>query len=215
MRRVAEELLPAVRRAIGDQGNRTGGAGWNAAVLTATAAALTDFCINPNPGGHGFPALRIQAGGTVELPAPAFLCIVLALRRNVAARAFDSIAQTTIATRVGETLAFSFETGRACLIEGAPRTGKSCAAKAFCEAHPGLARYIVTPPGSAEQDLLRAVADAIGVADSCSYKNVQIRNGVEEVLRRSRLALVFDEAQWLLPQHLRVQSHPQRLLWFK
>jgi hypothetical protein len=233
MARIAEEVFPAVHDAISSRGGirrerldlsvallrpSVDEEEWREAVVHAIASALTDFCLNP--ASATFPSLRVHFAGdsTVDapdLPSRCFLDVLQAYRLGIERDASLALADTDHGRRVRTMLRFTFETGRACLIEGPARTGKTTAAKAFCEAHAGRARYVQTPPGIAEQDLLRAVADAIGVADSTAYKNVQIRQAVEEVLRRSRLCLVFDEAQWLLPAHVRVQSLPQRLLWVK
>ncbi len=233
MSRIAEEIFPYVHAAVAARGGitredvdsnvetyrpRMADAEWRAGVVAAVANALRDYCINP--ARRVFPSLCASYRGVAtthepDLPGHEFLAVLQGYRSDVVAGASSSTAKTEVSRRVEAMLSFTFESGRACLVEGVPRTGKTSAAKAFCEAHPGLARYIVTPPGVAEQDLLRAVADAIGVADSSAYKNVQIRAAVEEVLRRSRLALVFDEAQWLIGQNVRVRGMPQRLLWVK
>ncbi len=107
-------------------------------------------------------------------------------RRADREAARSAVGETEVADELGRMLDFTFETARPVLVEGDPRTGKSWAAKAFCEVHPGEARYILTPPGTGERELYRAVADAIGAADGECYNAGQIRERVEEVLRRSR-----------------------------
>lgn len=138
---------------------------------------------------------------------------LIAYRQKSTKAAQARLAQTSVAGLVWDCLSFTRETGKAVLLEGPPRTGKSETAKTFCECHPGLVRYVEVPSSNDEKSLYKAVAEALGVADGVSYSGQQIRERVEEVLRRSKLMLVFDEAQNLWPRRMRPTSVPSRVLW--
>ncbi len=126
-----------------------------------------------------------------------------------------ALAPTSIAKRTAEALRFAREIKKIALITGCSDLGKSAAAKAFCAASGGTARYILTPPRGDMDSLFREVAAAIGVADSLSRKASDVCALVESTLKLSRLMLVFDEAHNLFSGLARVTRQPERIMWVR
>ena len=124
-----------------------------------------------------------------------------------------SIAFTSIARRVFALLDFAFETRSMVLAEGDSRLGKSRTAKAWCEMHPGVVRYVEVPASNDDRTFYATIAESLGVARGPSYNGQQINLRVIEVLKESRLMLVLDEAQFLWPQYNRPNGTPSRTLW--
>jgi len=122
-------------------------------------------------------------------------------------------AETEITRRVGKALDYALATGEMTPIYGDPRLGKSEAAKAWCAAHPGRARYVQVPAGNDDISLFRLVAEAYGVSSGLSLKSVQLRERIEKVARAAGLMIVFDEAQKLLGDAFRIYRRPSRITW--
>lgn len=61
----------------------------------------------------------------------------------------------------------------------------------------------------------RSIAKALGVADSLSRKDTEVRELVERTLQTSRLMLVFDEAHNLFSGCRRLRREPGRILWLR
>lgn len=123
------------------------------------------------------------------------------------------LVTTEIGRQVNETLDYALETGRMVLIDGMARTGKTTAARQWCEQRPGRARYVQVPSSTDDGGFFRAIAKALGVSINLNSKAVELRDRVEDTLQRSRLAVVFDEAHYLWPQGNFRDALPTRLNW--
>jgi hypothetical protein len=99
------------------------------------------------------------------------------------------------------------------LMQGEARLGKSHAARAWCEQHPGLARFVEVPSGNDDVTFFRDMARGLGLGNFPNYKVVQIRERVESVLLSKDIVLVFDEAQRLWPQTNFREGYPKRIVW--
>lgn len=99
------------------------------------------------------------------------------------------------------------------LIQGEARLGKSHAGRAWCEQHPGKARFVEVPSGNDEVTFFRDLARGLGLGNFLNYKVVQIRERVEYVLRTGDIILVLDEAQRLWPQTNFREGYPKRIAW--
>jgi AAA domain-containing protein len=128
-----------------------------------------------------------------------------------AARA--SLAETEISRQVFETLDYALDGNCLVLSDGTARTGKTHAAKAWCQLRPGRARYVQVPASNDDISFFRAIAKALGVSSALSLKGVQMRERVETVLQSTRLMLVLDEAHYLWPQNNRREALPNRVNW--
>jgi hypothetical protein len=98
-------------------------------------------------------------------------------------------------------------------MEGEARTGKSFAAHAWCEQHPGVARFVEVPPSNDDSGFFRALARGLGLGNFLKYKVCDIRERVESVLLTGDLILVLDEAQRLWPQRNLRRCFPGRIVW--
>jgi AAA domain len=120
---------------------------------------------------------------------------------------------TELGVQVYETLDYALDSRCMVLIDGLARTGKSFAARKWCEFHAGQARYVQVPSSNDEVTFLRRIAEALGLASALALKAVRIRERIECTLQSSRLMLVLDEASHLWPQASRRYAVPGRINW--
>jgi hypothetical protein len=123
------------------------------------------------------------------------------------------VVVTELCRAVWDTLDFALETRCLTLIDGFARTGKTFAAKAWCEAHPGRARYVQVPSTNDEIGFYRAIAKGLGVSINLNSKAQELRQRIEDVLQRGDLALVLDEAHYLWPNSNYRDAMPTRVNW--
>ncbi len=138
------------------------------------------------------------------------------LREDQARRLKEHRAQTVVTElgeKIEETLDYALEGRRLTLMEGEARRGKSFAARAWCEQHPGCARYMEVPPGNDEKGFFRAIARSLGLSIPSNAKAHDLRDRAEEVLLTGDLALVMDEAHQCWPQKNYRYGYPQRIIW--
>jgi hypothetical protein len=121
--------------------------------------------------------------------------------------------ETSIGRRVSSALEYTQNARTLTLIDGPARIGKTFAARAWCEASAGMARYIQVPCSSDESSFFRAIGRGLGVSSSVQLKAGEIRARVDEVLGAGDLAVVFDEAHYLWPQQWRPYASPSRVNW--
>jgi hypothetical protein len=163
--------------------------------------ALTEICLNPESdtvtGPWYFPnlfaVLRQYQAEHQKSKAPAFT--------------------TSLGANVSGVLDYTSFTYGLTLMEGEARTGKSFAARVWCEQRPGEARFAEVPSGNDEAGFFRALARALGLGNFLSYKACEIRERVESVLLTRDLLLVLDEAQRLWPQRNLRYGFPSRITW--
>jgi len=138
------------------------------------------------------------------------------LREYQAARIVE-LRAATVVTQIGqqiyETLDYAAQSHCLVLIDGLARTGKTFAAKAWCEQRPGSARYVQVPSTNDEVGFFRAIAKALGVSSGLSWKAVQLRERIEEVLQSGDLTLVLDEAHYCWPTTDYRYALPGRITW--
>ncbi|HZM03450.1 MAG TPA: hypothetical protein VFC44_10520 [Candidatus Saccharimonadales bacterium] len=126
-----------------------------------------------------------------------------------AARAQQTIAATSVATAIFETLDFAWSERAMTEIVGSSRYGKSESVNAWCNMRPGRARLVKTPCDNFPNSLYEAIARAIGF--SPTMKASELKPAIEAVFRQGDLGFVFDEAAWLLPQKFSARTIPFRL----
>lgn len=120
---------------------------------------------------------------------------------------------TALGQKVFEVLDYTAYCQGLTLIQGETRLGKSHAGRAWCEQHPGKARFVEVPSGNDEVTFFRDLARGLGLGNFLNYKVVQIRERVEYVLRTGDIILVLDEAQRLWPQTNFREGYPKRIAW--
>jgi hypothetical protein len=138
-------------------------------------------------------------------------CLQGYFRSWVAAR--SKAVVTDLGRQVYETLDYTLESRRLTVIEGLARTGKTFAAKAWCEQHPGRARYVQVPSSSDDAGFFRTIARSLGVSINLNSKAHQLRDRIEDVLQTGDLLLCLDESHYLWPQSNYREALPHRINW--
>jgi AAA domain len=139
---------------------------------------------------------------------------LLAFMRGRAEVIRSSIADTEITQLITRWVRKSRNTNEAIMISGNSRFGKTEAIKAEAACNPGVCRLVDTRPGSLS-DLLREVAKSLGLEVGPKNSLQGLRDRIEYVLRFSRLQLIFEEAQFLLPHNYSRNTTPSRLNWVR
>jgi hypothetical protein len=156
------------------------------------------------------PAWRFTAGGPWY-----FSSLVGALREYqrqwIVGK--SKVVITAVGQKVHETLEYTVEAGILSLLTGNASLGQTFAARQWCEAHPGQARFCEVPPSNDEASFYRAISRALGLGNYTNYKNVQIRERVEYVLQTGGICLVLNRAENLWPQKNLREAFPGRLAW--
>jgi hypothetical protein len=120
---------------------------------------------------------------------------------------------TEIGERVAEALEYAMAERGLVIIEGVARIGKTFSVEAWCDAHRGEARYVQTPSSNDDSSFLRAICEALGLADGLAIKTVELRAAIAATLRSGDLMMVFDEGHFLWPTRNLRKAMPHRILW--
>ncbi len=164
---------------------------------------LSEMCLNPEWG--------FAAGG------PWYFRRLVETIRDYQADFVKSkqagVVVTALGKRVCEALDYTSQAGLLTLMPGETRTGKTFSARAWCDQHPGRARFIEVPPGNDETGFFRSLARGLGLGNFLNYKTTEIRDRVEAVLLGGDILLVLDEAQRLWPQRNLRYGFPIRVVW--
>jgi len=193
---------------------------------------LVDLCINPqihfNAPGDDVDVSDIEAGRVMEENPGLSLCdfrdawlnyfkdIIGALFEYKARHESTAMANfqlTTIGKKIWETLDFALATQGMVLLDGMEGRGKTEAAKAWCEAHLGSARFVSLKGITNKTTAFREIARALGIASSYTRTAPEMQARIEDVLKRSRLMLVMDEAHFIFNQSRRMYSRPEMADW--
>jgi hypothetical protein len=195
------------------------------------ATFLTDLCVNPllafqKPHAPGEELSSYEQKIDGEFPDQFlrvkvaelnwFQDIIGALleyqRREEAAARADFVL-TAIGRKVWETLDFALKARRMVVVEGWEGRGKSEAVKVWCRIHRGDARFVDLAGVTSKTMVFRAIAKALGIASSYSRTATEMQARIEDVLQRSKLMLVFDEAHFLFNQSPRIYARPELVDW--
>ncbi|MCX6924819.1 MAG: AAA family ATPase [Verrucomicrobia bacterium] len=125
------------------------------------------------------------------------------------------LAMTAVANKVFDALAYALEERVMVRIEGDSRFGKTESVGAWANMRPGVARIVKVPSSNSITDLLRRVADALGIAYSFGTRSEVLRQRIAYVLRHSSIFLILDESAFLLPQNYSKTTAPERLNWVR
>ncbi len=79
--------------------------------------------------------------------------------------------------------------------------------------HLANARYVSLKGINSKTAAFREIAKALGVAASYARKASEMQARIEDVLERSKLMLVIDEAHWLFNQSARIYTRPELIDW--
>lgn len=141
---------------------------------------LGEICLNPQSGGpfnHWY-----------------FSTLFDALREhlNDYQKSKGGVFTTALGQKVSDVLDYTAYSGGLTLMEGEARTGKTFAARVWCEQRPGKARFVEVPPTNDDSGFFRAIARGLGLGNFLQYKACEIRERVESVLLTKDLLFVLD-----------------------
>jgi hypothetical protein len=143
--------------------------------------------------------------------------LLAVLREYVAHRSAressTDFAPTALSQTVGQEILDAHEMRRTVLLHNSAANGKSAAARMACVAHAGRARYVRVPASNDETSFLREIAKTLGCAAGLSYKTVQMRERILQVLLTGDLALVLDCGEYLFPVSDYRYALPNRINW--
>ena len=168
---------------------------------------LPDFimrlCVDPNVSldGPGVGWFKDIIGALYEF------------KERHAQKALAEYVMTGAGRQVFDTLDACLKTRKMVLIEGDSGIGKTTAAEAWCRAHPGEARFVSLSGVTHKTSVFRAIAKALGVASSYTRTATEMQARNEDVLEKSGLILVLDEAHFLFSAAERVYTRPERVDW--
>jgi hypothetical protein len=124
----------------------------------------------------------------------------------------DSFYQTNVGKVVWGTLEWCLVERRPVYLCGREGRGKSEAARAFVRAHRGEARIFTVPGNGTKPEIFREMAGALGLPHRSANGAGMLPAQIADVLRRSGLALVIDEAHFLLMRRGQ-GGRPEMLDW--
>ena len=127
----------------------------------------------------------------------------------------SGLADTEISRLVSRWIVKSSNMKRSVMIIGNSRFGKSEAVKLHAKMYPGSCRFVDTPAFNAISDLLLEVAKSLGLEIGPTNVGRELRERIDYVLRFSRLQMIFDESQRLLPATYSRNTAPARLNWVR
>jgi DNA transposition AAA+ family ATPase len=120
---------------------------------------------------------------------------------------------TATGKTIWETLDYARATNGMVVVDGEEGRGKSEAAKAWCKLHLGSARFVSLKGITNKTTVFREIAKALGIASSYTRTATEMQPRIEDVLKRSRLLIVLDEAHFLFNQSQRMYSRPELIDW--
>ena len=132
-------------------------------------------------------------------------------RREGAAAAAD-FHQTNIGRQVWETLDWCLTERCPVFIMGREGRGKSEAARAYVRAHRGGFRICTAPGNGTKADIIREMARALALPCRSANGSGMLPAQIADVLRRSGLGIVIDEAHFLLMRRGQ-GGRPEMLDW--
>jgi hypothetical protein len=193
---------------------------------------LVDLCINPRIHfalpGEDVDVSDIESDSAIEqnpelskgdfrqASLPYFRDIIGALfeykaRRDAKIR--ENFQLTTIGKKIWETLNYALASRGMVVLDGLEGRGKTEAVKAWCELHLGAARFVSLKGITNKTTAFREIAKALGIASSYTRKATEMQARIEDVLKRSKLMLVVDEAHFVFNQSRRLYSRPELVDW--
>ena len=168
------------------------------------------FASDPDPINAKDELFKQVMGDDATCPeATALLLEYMRLTESDTKRRFHL---TNIGSKVWETLDWCQEERRPCFIEGFEGRGKTSAARAWHESHRGESRYVSLPGLRTQRDFFEAIATAYGVNFSSAKAPNEIRFRLRDMIVRSGLILILDEAHHALPERHRA-GRPALIDW--
>lgn len=143
------------------------------------------------------------------------IAAVLEMMDRRAKEVSKRLAMTEVSKKVFDALDYALQERAMVRIEGDSRFGKTESVRAWADMRPGLARVVNVPCSNSVADLLRNVAQALGIAARYGTRAQVMRERVEYILQQSRMFLILDESAFLVPQNYTAETAPARLNWVR
>ncbi len=137
-------------------------------------------------------------------------------KRRFEDQARREFVMTEVGRKTFDTLDVALDqsiTKKIVLVEGNSGIGKSTALEAWHQQHLGESRLVSLSGISNKTGVFRAIAKALGLASSYARTATEMQARIEDVLQRSRLVLLIDEAHYLLSSAERVYTVPELVNW--
>jgi hypothetical protein len=184
------------------------------------ASAFSEYCLKEAKAALGrFLFERLCLDPAVEINEdalwyfPGLADSLSGLYAIHAAEASERAPVTEIGTKIEEALDYAIAERGLVVVDGVARIGKTFSVKAWCEAHPGQARYIQVPSSNDDMSFYRAICEGLGLGSARSYKALELRAKIEDTVAESGLILVFDEGHYLWPVRNQRRAAPHRINW--
>jgi DNA transposition AAA+ family ATPase len=193
---------------------------------------LIDLCLNPrvhfSPPEEKTDFSSLEASNAIEefpelsrddfAPAtvPYFQDVIGALfeyQASQEAQGRAAFCRTEIGKKIWDTLDFALARRRMVVLDGLEGRGKTEAVKAWCALHLGTARFVSLKGVTNKTTAFRDMAKALGIASSYTRTAPEMQARIEDVLKRSKLMLVLDEAHFLFNQSQRMYTRPELVDW--
>ena len=120
---------------------------------------------------------------------------------------------TAIGKQIWETLDYALASHSMVLLDGLEGRGKTEAVKAWCELHQGQARFVSLKGVTNKTTIFREIAFALGVTYAYGRTGPEMQARAEDVLKRSKIMLLIDEAHFLINQTRRMTGRPEMIDW--
>ena len=120
---------------------------------------------------------------------------------------------TAIGKQIWETLDYALTSRSMVLLDGLEGRGKTEAVKAWCELRQGQARFVSLKGVTNKTTVFREIAFALGITYAYGRTGPEMQARVEDVLRRSQIMLLIDEAHFLINQTRRMTGRPEMIDW--
>jgi hypothetical protein len=243
LKRVARELVEMFPKRLDDEGSSLalrphGNSGQHFSFHENSVGSpnleefLIDLCINPRihftVPGEDVDVSDIETDSAIEqnpeLSKYDFKVAKLVYFRDIvgalfeyqarhAAKIRDNFQLTTIGKKIWETLDYALASRGMVVLDGLEGRGKTEAVKAWCELHLGRARFVSLKGITNKTTAFREIAKALGIASTYTRTVIQMQSRIEDVLKRSKIMLVVDEAHFVFNQSRRMYSRPELVDW--
>jgi len=120
---------------------------------------------------------------------------------------------TAPAKEIIEALDYGLRFRKCVLIRGLAGIGKTHTVKAWCDWRRGEARYVQLGESTNKEIFFRHIAESCGLPCSPGLSLLRMRALVEHYLKKAKLFLVIDEAQYLFSKTLKVTREPELVNW--
>ncbi len=171
---------------------------------------LQDLCLNP---AHKMDKEEADWPFWEVWHFKGILAALYEYQRRFADAVEADFTLTEIGRQVFATLDFGLRCNGMVVVEGYSRVGKSASTKAWCEQHLGEARYVTLKDVKDDGSFFRCIAKALGLPCTFTRKAIEMRDRIEDMLVKSGLLLVLDEAHYLWNHSQRVSTLPHRINW--